>query len=54
MPRLSAAVRFPIALGILITTVMFSGALVLVLAPCIWIREAVGPVMQSDEMDWLD
>ena len=47
-------VRSRTALVLFLAMELVSGALVLVLAPYVWIRETVSPVMQCEEMDWLE
>ncbi len=54
MPKLAAAVRASVELVLLLAMATFSGALVLVLIPYVWLREAVSPVMRCEEMEWLD
>ena len=44
----------PSAVVLLLAMELLSGALVLVLAPYIWIRETVSPVAPYEEMDWLE
>ena len=46
-------VRSGSAVVLFLAMEVLSGVLVLVLAPYVWIREAVSPVMQCEEMDWL-
>lgn len=47
-------VRSRSAVVLFLAMELLSGALVVVLAPYVWIRETISPAMQREEMDWLE
>ncbi len=54
MTKFSSIVRSPKAMVLFLAMELFSGAVVLVLTPYVWIREAASPGLQCDGMDWLE
>lgn len=54
MTKFSSIVRSPKAMVLFLAMELFSGALVLVLTPYVWVREATSPPIPCEGMDWLE
>lgn len=54
MMKFFSFARSPKALVLFLAMDLFSGAVIIVLTPYVWIREVTSPGMQCEGMDWLE